>query len=153
MGRPKKRRKPGRRRRVRAPKLPATPTFLKKVEHSDDIKKIYTYFIKPLTEAALQRVTNVTWFPEDAFALTVNYFFRTSVRSIYFCRALREFQLPGEYVSGATTNNRTVPLNAVIFVRYDEATEFVVDVEYADQNFRLSAGEWNVIKDYLKVVI
>lgn len=153
MGRRKKRRKNVKRRRVRPPKLPATPVFLKKVEHSDDIKTIYTHFLAPLKSEVLKIVTNLGYTTDDIYNIIVNYFFRVNDRSIYFCKAIREFQLPGEWVSGATTNIRTVPVNAAIFVRYDQATKFIADVEYLDQNFRLSAGEWDVVRTNLKVIV
>lgn len=123
-----------------------------KVEHSEDIKIIYNMFIKPLRRTIVDGNLLNTEAKDDTYRLVTKYFFRTDLRTVLACKATRSFLLPGDYIEGPAINKRAVVVNDVLFIRYDTAREWVVEVEFEEQLFRLKKAQWDVVRHNLKVI-
>lgn len=117
----------------------------RRVDYTDAIKQLYTKFILPLA--------NVVHSHEDSYRASVNTFFCLNTRVVLGVRAKCHFILPGDWVRGAARNDRAVEPGMCFFIRYDSLEGHRVEVTFKEQEIRLSKAQWNVVKDYLEVVM
>jgi hypothetical protein len=121
--------------------------------YGDSIKLLYHKFIRPL----LGRLSN----GEDETTMSdgIKRFFNADTRSVYFARALRQFEIPGkEWLGGHprtlgySGENRIVPEQTGLVIRFDEVLPDIIELEFEERIYMMNEEQWKRIKEYVELV-
>lgn len=115
---------------------------------------LYRLFIRPFTEQYTVAAA------DSRIKTALHAFFGIHYRSIFWCRALADFTIPGKkwesesrpykHISGE--GNRKVRRGNAIIVREDIRTPDVYEIEFRDQMFVLTKSQFKSIEDYIKKI-
>ena len=126
--------------------------LLKTKVASDSAEELTEMFLIPF----YQNITNSRITPENA----VDLFFNAETRHFFYCRANREFRMPGKYVDPRKegdigSGNRKIPQGKVMLCVADipsRTTKIMVKARDKFDEFVLSEVEMSILKRLIDVI-